>query len=287
MVAALAGQARADTDDDCAAASAAATDLQKQGKLVESRTAILKCAAAVCPAQLRDVCNLRADRLAAAIPTIVFDVKDGDGNDLADVTVSIDGVASSQSIMAAFTANPGAHKFTFQVGRQSVEKTFVLHESEKGRRETITFANAAKPPEVKVTLPVETNTATTTATTSPDQTASDGSGRRIAGGVIAVLGLLGGGVVGGIFMGMYASNHSAFLRDCPTVQTCNTTLATADSSAETTDSTAGAVAFVAGGVLAVVGALIFFTAPKGPSKTALTIVPSVGTLNGLFLGGQF
>jgi len=288
----LAGQVAADVDDDCLAASNAATTLQTHGKLVEARSSILKCAAAACPQQIRDFCNRRADQLLSSIPTIVFDVKDEGGNDLADVAVAVDGALTSQSITSAFSANPGTHKFTFQVaGRPPVEKTFVLHESEKGRRETIALASAAKPPEVKpiVSTPVETvNTATSTTTATPEQTnAGDGSGRRIAGGVLAGIGVLGGGVIGGVFMGMWASSHSAFTRDCPTQQTCNMGLATQDANAETTDSTVGAVALIAGGVLAVVGAVIFFTAPKGPSKTALTVVPSVGSLNGLFLKGEF
>jgi hypothetical protein len=285
----LAGHAAADVDDDCVAASTAATSLQTHGKLVEARSTILKCAALACPAQVRDLCNKRADQLLSAIPTIVFDVKDEGGNDLVDVAVTIDGAPVSQSITAAFSANPGAHKFTFQVpGKASAERTFVLHESEKGRRETISMG--AKTVETKLPdtsvretqAPVVVVETTTTPTPQPE---GAGNGQRIAGGAIAGVGIASA-IVGAVFAGMYVSNHGTFNQDMCAVSGANTSCPGLASN-DQTYSTVAWVSAAAGGALLITGLVVFFTAPKGASKTGLTIAPSVGRLNGLFLKGQF
>lgn len=286
--------AQADVADDCFAASSTSSTLQTKGQLVEARSIITKCEDAACPAAIRDVCVERAERLNASIPTIVFDVKDAAGNDLPDVSVVIDGVQSKQAVTVAFSANPGAHKFAFQAaGKLTLEKTFVLRESERGRRETIVIADqpiavVAKPvPQTVVVAPQKSGSI-------KSESPSNGTGQRVAGGVIAAVGIVGG-VVAGVFGGLWAGKKSDYTTYCPTgaSSSCPTdkptvTIVDGIVSDENTFSIVAGVAGVAGGVLLVTGVVVFLTAPKSRSTSALTISPVVGAgVEGLMLRGTF
>lgn len=291
--------AHADVDDDCIAASSSSADLQAKGQLVEARAAIAKCAASACPTQIRTLCVDRAEKLASMIPSIVFDVKDASANDIPSVTVTIDGVQSAQSITSAFTANPGAHKFAFRSGSSAiVEKTFVLRESERGRRETIVLSTPTAPNATSAQTPTTTTTQNPTESdkhnAQPDVTpASRGSGQRIAGITILSVGIVGG-VAAAIFGGLFVGRHNDFTTVCPTPTTpgcingAPSSTVTSIINDENTFELAGAVTGVLGGVAIITGIIVFATAPKSSSSSALRLVPTVGFRQaGLSLTGVF
>ena len=66
---------------DCLTASNTSVGLRSQHKLRETRAQLLICVAGSCPAEVRDECARRMERVTAAIPTIVFEVKDGAGRE--------------------------------------------------------------------------------------------------------------------------------------------------------------------------------------------------------------
>jgi hypothetical protein len=136
------------TTADCLAASESSLKLRAAHKLRATREQLLVCADANCPADLRLECVRRVSELNGAIPTLVFEAKDAAGNDLSAVTVSMDGQPLVERLEgSAISLDPGEHRFVFVVsGEPSVEKTFVLQEGEKGRRERILFGNPAKVP---------------------------------------------------------------------------------------------------------------------------------------------
>jgi hypothetical protein len=127
------------TKDQCIDANTKAQSLRRSGKLVATRAQLAICADPHCPAMVRDDCTQRLDDLERIQPTIVFDAKDGAGNDLSDVRVSMDGKPLVGRLDGtAVAVDPGPHAFTFEVsGQPSVTKGFVLKEGEKLRRERV------------------------------------------------------------------------------------------------------------------------------------------------------
>jgi hypothetical protein len=127
------------TKDQCVDANTKAQSLRRSRKLVAARAQLAICADPRCPAMVRDDCTQRVDELEKVQPTIVFDAKDGAGNDLSDVRVSMDGKPFVGKLDGtALAVDPGPHAFTFEVtGQPIVTRGFVLKEGEKLRRERI------------------------------------------------------------------------------------------------------------------------------------------------------
>ena len=133
---------------DCVDANDRAIALEMGGRLLDARSHLAVCSSAACPMEIRRDCARRVEELNAAMPTIVFDVKDQKGNDLEGCHVMMDGrPLLGQASGAALAVDPGPHDFAFQAsGFVTLHRRFVLHQGEKNRREAITL-DAASPPE--------------------------------------------------------------------------------------------------------------------------------------------
>jgi hypothetical protein len=133
------------TKDECIAANETAQDLRKAGKLLEARAKLALCVAASCPRLLREDCAQRLSDVDAAMPSVVFEVKDGAGNDVGAVTVTIDGEASAEKLNGRPMAlDPGEHRLAFRAASgATAERTFVVGEGEKNRRERIVLSIAS------------------------------------------------------------------------------------------------------------------------------------------------
>jgi hypothetical protein len=131
--------------DQCVEANTAAQSLRREGNLRAAREQLALCVATSCPALVRDDCTRRLDELDRAQPTIVFDARDGEGHDVTDVTIAVDGRAAQPLEGLALAIDPGAHTFTFEApGRfPKVTHKLVLREGEKGRRERILLGRTA------------------------------------------------------------------------------------------------------------------------------------------------
>jgi hypothetical protein len=127
------------TKDQCVDANAQAQALRKDGKLSAARDQLRACAAASCPAMVRDDCTRRLDELDKVQPTIVFMAKDAAGQDVRGVVVAVDGATLTHKIDGSeLPVDPGEHVFTFTApGQPPVTKTFVLGVGEKDRREQV------------------------------------------------------------------------------------------------------------------------------------------------------
>ena len=134
---------------ECIAASEQAIKLRETHQLRAAREKFVACAAASCPTDIRSECASRVTEMTAAIPTVVFDVKDGRGNDLVAVTVMLDGAPLLDHVDGTAVAlDPGPHEVTFaSAGMPTVTKRLVLRESEKARTERVVLG--APPPEQK------------------------------------------------------------------------------------------------------------------------------------------
>ncbi len=129
---------------DCLGASESSLKLRKDHHLREARQQLLVCAALTCPAEVRAECGRRVDALNAAIPTLVFEAKDAAGNDLSEVKVTMDGKPLADRLEGtAISLDPGSHQFHFEAaGFAAVDKSYVLREGEKDRRERVRLGGA-------------------------------------------------------------------------------------------------------------------------------------------------
>jgi hypothetical protein len=258
---------------------------------------------------VRDDCAQRLDELERAQPTVVFDARDGSGNDFTEVTVTLDGRPLAIRLDGhALAVDPGEHTFLFQVaGQPAVSRTFVLKEGEKDRRERIVVGPAVvtpvpqQPAVVPATTPV-TAPALPTATTdqrawtvepnAPSSEvgtthASEGMNtRKVVGITMASIGVAGiamGTVFG--FIAMSAWNNSR--NECRAATDCSShAQAVNDHSATLTDGTISTIAFVGGGVLAVAGAVLFFTAPPTYSSSSSPVVIRIAATIGPTIAGS-
>ncbi len=124
----------------------------------------------------------------------------------------------------------------------------------------------------------------------PQQPSRDaGGGQRIAGLVVAGVGVVGLGL--GTFFALDASSKWSSVtgkcpdKVCPDAATRDSVASTKDGA--TSSATLGTVGFAAGGALLVGGAILYFTAPKGPSaERSVRVTPMAGrTVAGLALEG--
>lgn len=141
--------AAAPNASECALAAEKSLTLRKQHALRAARSELLVCAAASCPDVIREECARRMAEVNAAIPTVVFEARDEAGRDLSAVTVTMDGAKLADRLDGnAIAIEPGEHAFTFETATfPAVQKSFVVREGEKDRREQIVLvAPAVIPP---------------------------------------------------------------------------------------------------------------------------------------------
>jgi hypothetical protein len=134
----LAGAAPARAADpvaECIGANERSLDLREQGRLVDARREVAACTASVCPDVIQQACTRRMNAINAAIPSVVFDVKDGAGRPLPGARVSIDNKPPAAVGVTASAIDPGPHTLRFMVeGQTAVERNIVLLEGEKEKR---------------------------------------------------------------------------------------------------------------------------------------------------------
>jgi hypothetical protein len=278
---------------ECLNASEASLKSRAQHKLKDARAQALVCASRTCPADVRTECTKRVTELNGIIPTLVFEVKDPNGEDVPGVKVTIDGDVFAERLDGtAVPVDPGEHAFTFAANDKTVSKTLVIREGDKGRRERIVLGEKAPPP------PTNDTSAAAPATTddkkrapeTPQKSDSGMSGMRIGGLVAGGVGLVGIGL--GTYFGVTASsawNNSK--SECSTTSCPNHAQAVVDHDSAANNGLASTISFAAGGALLASGILLFVLAPSGDKKEragALSITPSIAPgATGVSLSGRF
>ncbi len=126
---------RPDLAASCMQSADRAQVLRRQGKLTAAGAALAECAAATCPAVVRDDCRTWTAEVQAAQPTLVFSVRDTGGRDLADARVVVDGtVFVEHADGLARPLDPGPHLVEVQAGEAApVRLRIVVQEGEKQR----------------------------------------------------------------------------------------------------------------------------------------------------------
>jgi hypothetical protein len=152
----------ADPVTECIGASERSLALQKQGRLLDARHELTGCANSTCPEVVQNSCRTREAEIGAAIPTVVFDVKDGAGQPIVGVQVSVDGGPATPGTGTAVAMDPGAHTVRVDVpGQSPVLKSVVVLEGEKEKRVSILVGSAAPEAPGRGRLVVSTDAAAT------------------------------------------------------------------------------------------------------------------------------
>jgi hypothetical protein len=265
----------------CIDANTRGQDLRRGGELAAAREQLRACTDPSCPGLVRDDCSRRLDELEKAQPTVVFEVKDGAGNDLSDVEVTVDGDATVHSLDGtALRIDPGEHVFVFHAaGQAPVSRRLMLTEAEKERRERIIIGAPTALRAVAGPLPPPE------AGTAPRRGGM--SAQRILGlatGGAGVAGLALGSVFGVMTMQQVAQQRT----DCASPSDCpRRSNALSDHSGATTDSTIANVAFVAGGALLATGLALYFSGARTSDEahtSGLVLAPGIGSMA---LSGRF
>jgi hypothetical protein len=142
----------ADEKGECIRASDQGQQLRDDGKYRLAREAFVRCARTSCPALVSHDCQEWLVDVDAHAPTVVIDAKDDKGNDLAEVTVRVDGAPLVANLTGLPTrVDPGEHVFRYEAaGLAPIEERVVVRTGEKNRVLRVRFgadqATAAVPP---------------------------------------------------------------------------------------------------------------------------------------------
>jgi hypothetical protein len=240
----------APTKAECNATHTHAQELRRSGRLFDTRAELARCSDVGCPAIVRSDCAKLMEELENAIPTIVFEAKDRQGHDVADVSVTSDGRVIAEHLDGtALPMDLGRHELRFKYADVEIVRTFILREGEKARHERIDLFHDA------------TQRAETPPPPPPLVEVSHSSSLATAGWVIGGVGvasLVLGSVAG--FVALSAKNDA----NCDTNGFCD---AGALSSARTA-ATVSTIGFVAAGVFLVTGIIMLVAAPKHVDRRA-------------------
>ena len=245
------------TTADCLAASDASLKAGNEHRLRAERSQLLICAAPSCPADIQKECLRRVDEVNAAIPTLVFEVKDAAGNDLSAVRVTMDGEVLAERIEgSALSIDPGEHTFVFEAaGQPPVRRQLVIREAEKERRESVRFGAAT--------------TAVTAPTPAPMTSQTERSGlppQRVVAIAAAGVGLVGLGL--GTAFGISALSKKSDAHDlCP--DQCSSEAGVDAWRDARTAGNRSTLFFIVGGVGVAAAAALWFTAPVGNTSVGL------------------
>lgn len=272
--------ARAEDKAACLQAASKGQSLRDQGKLVEAREQFRLCAAQGCPQMVVQDCGGWLSDVEKNLPTVVVTAKDGSGNDLVDVQVTVDGqLLLSKLTGEALPMDPGPHTFHFATsGGTSTDRQVLVKQGDKNQ-EVAAVLGAAAPTATPPPAPPPAPAASRAVQTP---SSSSGSGWRTAGWVLGGLGIVGlgvGTVFGIVAMGDKNSAH------CDASNFCDPGPLDSGRSA----ATGADVGFIAGGALLAGGIVVLLLAPSGGSATgSLHVTPLVGTgIGGASLGGSF
>lgn len=221
---------------------------KKATRYAEARAKALECSNAACPAAVRGDCAELLRDVEALSPSVVFEVLDGEGRELVDVRVSLDGEPLAERVDAkAVPVDPGEHTFRFEGAPGATTVKVLVREGEKAKKVSARLG-APKTPDPTPPAPVEASS------TGPSPAAW------VLGGV---------GLVG---LGLFAGLGGAGLAEKGELEaSCGKTPAgctPAQLDSVKTKFLVADVSLAAGGVSLVVATVLFVVTPK-KAATAL------------------
>jgi hypothetical protein len=260
--------ARAD-DAACFAASEAEVGLRKQQKLRAALGQLVVCGAPACPAEVRTECARRIIDLNAALPTLVLGAADAAGNDLAQVTVTVDGAPFATTLDGrALRIDPGSHTLHFEApGKAPVDKTIVAREGEKDRHVNVVLAaGVSRGAGAGVVVPVAAGAVPVGPAAEPPSKGSSWSTQKTLAVTAAAAGVVGIGV-GAVFGIVATSDGSTQKSDCSASSCTDHAGAVSAHNSSLSAGNVSTATFIAGGVLLAGGIVLWVTAPKGGGES--------------------
>jgi hypothetical protein len=256
-VAAFARPVLADGKQVCNDAYTSAQMLRGAKKLLQARDQLRVCVRAECTWRVAD-CGKWLGEVEANIPTLVFEAKDGRGNDLSAVKVTMDGQPLADTLEGgSIQVDPGEHRFAFSDADAHAEKTIVVREGERDRHVRVVLGPASAAGQVATASPSAESTA-------------DGSTQRTIGFVVGGIGIAGL-VVGSVFGALALVDQGTLKGQCPTTSTCPGSQQSEIDTLHLNEVLAD-VGFGVGVVGVGLGAVLLLTAgPSTPSSTALKV----------------
>jgi hypothetical protein len=266
------------TKDQCVEANEKAQELRRRGNLIEARALLALCTAASCPGVIREDCAQRLSEVEDMMPTIVFEVRDALGREIAAVSVMMDGKPLVDRLNGiAIAVDPGEHEFVFGVEGRNIDRSFVLHERDKARHEVIQLEGGLTPPPPWGTTP-PASTARIGARTGE---AEGGSPWTFISAGLGVAGLAAG-IVGGLAA---TSKHTTLEGEC--MGNACPASAQGDIDSFHTLKTVSMIGYVVGAVGLVGAGVLYFTVPASrksatPGRAGLWVSPTSAGIGGVF-----
>ncbi|XYH98518.1 hypothetical protein ACMHYB_01780 [Sorangium sp. So ce1128] len=139
--------AHAGDAEACFTASEEGQRLRDEGRLREARARFISCGSAACPALVRSDCAGWLSDVTARVPTLILSAADEQGQDVADVQVTVDGAPLTARLDGkAVEVDPGEHVLRFErAGSAPVALQLVVREGEKLRRVSTRLVRSAAP----------------------------------------------------------------------------------------------------------------------------------------------
>ena len=128
--------------------------LRREGKLLDTRRALLSCASDRCPAAIVQKCIGWLGEVARELPSVVVWAQDRSGHDTVDVRVWIDGRAIADRLDGRpVELDPGTHEVVLEHQGEKKTLTVLLTTGEQNRRVGISFAPPPPPTSPSVPPP--------------------------------------------------------------------------------------------------------------------------------------
>jgi len=148
----------------CASASESAQSRWLEQKLRAAREQLLVCARPSCPGPIKRDCDQLLSQVDAAMPSIVIAVKDGQGRDVADANVWLDGVAMPGALDGRpVPVDPGQHTLRIQRGTEVDERQVLARAGEKQRAVDVRLPSPPAAAAARAAPPVTEHTTVPTA----------------------------------------------------------------------------------------------------------------------------
>jgi len=263
-------------DSACIAASEQELALRQLGKLHDALKQLAVCADASCPDEVKAECGRRVAEVNAAMPTLILAAKDGAGNDRVDVRVFMDGAPLLAQLDGLSVAiDPGRHVFRFEAdGQDALEKTLVLREGEKDRRESVVLGPVPiASPQPASPVPVAPRVLDRPPPSAPPNSWTTQKTTAVVGVGIGVTGLAAGAVFGGYAIWSQKREKS----DCGSASSClNPPQAKEDYDKARQNAAAATIGLSAGAALVAIGAVLWFTAKSPEPALRVGVMPAFG-----------
>lgn len=254
--------------DECFDAHERAVTLRQSKRLLAAREQFAQCATASCDARIAKICSTEAAEVEDEIPTLVLEVKDAGGEDIVDARVSVDGaLVTERADGSALPLDPGAHTLRVEARGASEERTIVLREGEKARRERVAFAG---PPVTPPALHAEPANDARPTPAREERRRSASSALPPVGWTLGASGLVGLGV--GAIFGIDAMSKNS-RAGCDAQSFCDDPQARRDAQSSATVATA---AIVVGSALVAVGLTFVLLAPRASDVARRTPLLAIG-----------